>query len=73
MSVSVEELAGLYSGRQPLLLIDLCGPADHEHGGSPCTQPGKITVGREYNTETLARFSNGCDPSERWPLAAKHL
>lgn len=52
------ELARLYPGPSSLLLIRLCKPHEaHEHGGGPCTQPGKVPLSKGWNTGAIERYT----------------
>ena len=66
-------LDGLYPGRTALLLIPLCTPKPHKHGGDPCEHRGKVPIEREWNAKAIKRAGNNTDRDKHLAKLGSHL
>lgn len=59
-------LSELYPGEWALLLLPLCKPIAHSHGGTRCTARGKRPIELKWQTKAAARLRSGSAGRSDW-------
>jgi len=60
------DLSHLYPGDWALLLLPLCKPTAHSHGGTKCTARGKRPIELKWQTKAAARLRSGPAGRSDW-------